>query len=162
MNASHVLELRCKQLVPHCIRWCVTGTPVGAGGLDDVQFLLRILKHNPYRDRAIFRAHIQRPFSMGQHDTVWQKLHEVLTPLMWRTSKGAAAKDHPLPPLCLQVCGTPLKCHSSGRSNGPLLATPVEHLRENATMKRACDSCREGIGPILDLPLLVNLHPKVL
>jgi hypothetical protein len=35
-------------------RWCVTGTPIGAGGVHDIHGLLCVLKYKPYDDASVF------------------------------------------------------------------------------------------------------------
>ena len=46
-------------------RWVVTGTPIGSGGLTDLHGLLRVLQHDPFQDRQLWRACIARPYARG-------------------------------------------------------------------------------------------------
>ena len=43
-------------LSPRCLRWCVTGTPIGRGGLEDVFGLVKVLGYKPYDDHPVFRC----------------------------------------------------------------------------------------------------------
>ena len=47
-------------------RWAVTGTPIGPGGLDDIQGLLRVLHHDPFADPAMWRWCIAEPYLTGE------------------------------------------------------------------------------------------------
>ena len=46
-------------------RWVVTGTPIGSGGLTDLHGLLRVLQHDPFQDRQLWRTCIARPYAQG-------------------------------------------------------------------------------------------------
>ena len=46
-------------------RWVVTGTPIGSGGLADLHGLLRVLQHDPFQNRQLWRACIARPYAQG-------------------------------------------------------------------------------------------------
>ena len=46
-------------------RWVVTGTPIGSGGLSDLHGLLRVLQHDPFRDRQVWQACIAKPYARG-------------------------------------------------------------------------------------------------
>lgn len=46
-------------------RWVVTGTPLGSGGLTDLHGLLRVLQHDPFRDRQLWHACIAKPYARG-------------------------------------------------------------------------------------------------
>ena len=48
-------------------RWVVTGTPIGSGGLSDLHGLLRVLQHDPFRDRQLWQACIAKPYARGEH-----------------------------------------------------------------------------------------------
>lgn len=43
---SAVAVMACRLSSVH--RWCVTGTPIGTGGLDDIQGLLKVLQLAPF------------------------------------------------------------------------------------------------------------------
>ena len=47
-------------------RWAVTGTPIGPGGLDDIQGLLRVLHHDPFTDPAKWKWCIAEPYLTGE------------------------------------------------------------------------------------------------
>lgn len=46
-------------------RWAVTGTPIGPGGLDDIQGLLRVLQHDPFADPMKWKWCIAEPYLTG-------------------------------------------------------------------------------------------------
>ncbi len=47
-------------------RWCVTGTPIGPGGLDDVQGLLQVLHHEPFQDKRMWKHCVADPYERGR------------------------------------------------------------------------------------------------
>ncbi len=46
-------------------RWAVTGTPIGPGGLDDIQGLLRVLHHDPFCDLLKWKWCVANPYLTG-------------------------------------------------------------------------------------------------
>ena len=48
-------------------RWAVTGTPVGPGGLDDIQGLLKVLHHDPFCDPLKWKWCVANPYLTGKH-----------------------------------------------------------------------------------------------
>jgi hypothetical protein len=46
-------------------RWVVTGTPMGNGGLRDLHGLLRVLRHDPFSDRRLWRTCVEHPCLRG-------------------------------------------------------------------------------------------------
>ena len=47
-------------------RWCVTGTPIGRGRLEDLYELVLFLGIAPFDDKRWWRSTIQEPFMRGQ------------------------------------------------------------------------------------------------
>jgi SNF2-related domain len=49
------------------LRWCVSGTPIFRGGsqLSDLQGILGILNHDPFRDSALWRQAVIQPLNHG-------------------------------------------------------------------------------------------------
>jgi E3 ubiquitin-protein ligase SHPRH len=47
-NGGHSATSTMGQRILARHRWCVTGTPIGPGGLDDVMGLLRVLHAAPF------------------------------------------------------------------------------------------------------------------
>lgn len=47
-------------------RWVVTGTPIGNGGLRDLHGLLRVLQHDPFQDRRLWRVCVEQPCLRGE------------------------------------------------------------------------------------------------
>ena len=45
------------------IRWCVTGTPIGKNGLDDLYGLLLFLRHDPFASPYLWRKGLKQPYS---------------------------------------------------------------------------------------------------
>ncbi|PNH12465.1 Transcription termination factor 2 [Tetrabaena socialis] len=82
-------------------RWCVTGTPIGKGGLNDVYGLIKVLQYKPYDNLDVFRRLVSAPYRSGSLEG-HQRLAALVKPVMWRTSKAVAAQDHPLPRRVLQ------------------------------------------------------------
>ena len=46
-------------------RWAVTGTPIGPGGLDDIQGLLKVLHHDPFSDPLKWKWCVANPYLTG-------------------------------------------------------------------------------------------------
>lgn len=46
-------------------RWAVTGTPIGPGGLDDIQGLLRVLHHDPFMDPLVWKWCVANSYLTG-------------------------------------------------------------------------------------------------
>ena len=46
-------------------RWAVTGTPIGPGGLDDIQGLLKVLHHDPFCDPLKWKWCVANPYLTG-------------------------------------------------------------------------------------------------
>ncbi|CAG9463337.1 unnamed protein product [Pedinophyceae sp. YPF-701] len=97
---GHVAEMALRVRSRH--RWCVTGTPLGPHGLDDLQGLLRVLHHDPLADERIFRRLLRDPFMRSERGSR-ERLAAALLPVMWRNTKEAAAAEVPLPPRQLRV-----------------------------------------------------------
>ncbi|GFR52444.1 hypothetical protein Agub_g15018, partial [Astrephomene gubernaculifera] len=98
-SMSHVAVMAARMEAEH--RWCVTGTPIGPGGLEDILGLVRILRYTPYDDPLVFRRLISEPYKSGSSEGR-SRLAALLKPIMWRNSKAVQALDHPLPPRTLQ------------------------------------------------------------
>eukprot|EP00884_Botryococcus_braunii_P013532 jgi/Botrbrau1/2217/Bobra.101_2s0046.1 len=82
-------------------RWMVTGTPVGPGGLSDVQGLLYVLRHDPFQDLQLWRHVIARPYQ-NEERGARDKLAHVLKPIMWRNDKQSTRGEVLLPLRTLQ------------------------------------------------------------
>lgn len=50
---SGVAEMAAK--ISAVRRWCVSGTPIGAGGVSDVYGMLKVLQYKPWEDVKLFR-----------------------------------------------------------------------------------------------------------
>ncbi|GIM15480.1 hypothetical protein Vretimale_18260, partial [Volvox reticuliferus] len=96
---SNVVQMASRIEATH--RWCVTGTPIGAGGLYDILGLLCVLKYKPYDDASVFKHLIADPYRTGTPEG-HSRLASLIKPIMWRNSKAVAAQDHPLPRRVLQ------------------------------------------------------------
>eukprot|EP00955_Chlamydomonas_euryale_P002701 28977-Chlamydomonas_euryale.AAC.1 len=86
-------------------RWCVTGTPIGVGQLDDIGQLLRTLRAAPFDTGHVFTTLLARPFleeAASGGGGGGSALAAVLRVLMWRNSKACVAAEFSLPPRRLQ------------------------------------------------------------
>ena len=111
-------------------RWCLTGTPIGRGGLQDIRGLLHALDHDPFAGKQLGATCTCLPLlparcalttarplracpppdasvwramlapSRGAAER-WQVLAEVLTPLLWRNTKAVMSAELTLPPRSL-------------------------------------------------------------
>ena len=91
---SKVATMAQKIVARH--RWCVTGTPLGHGGLSDLQGQLQVLHHDPYRAPAVWESLLEQPYLRGEVGSM-DRLAAALKPIMWRNTKESAAEDIPLP-----------------------------------------------------------------
>ena len=91
-------------------RWVVTGTPIGRGGLGDLHGLLRVLRHDPLSERALWDACVQRPVLRGARllpdrlsmpcllaarctaPAPWKSVHERLV-RVWLGIQACAARE---------------------------------------------------------------------
>jgi hypothetical protein len=77
-------------------RWCVTGTPIGSRGVQDLFGLLVFLRHEPFSrafwwDKTLMRAVAQ---SQGM-----ELLRSTMRPIMWRNSKAHVKGELAIPPM---------------------------------------------------------------
>jgi len=77
-------------------RWCVTGTPIGGHGLEDLYGLLLFLGHDPYKDRFWFVNCLKKPFERAM-PAGQQRLVNLLRDIMWRYSKVHVTDEVGLP-----------------------------------------------------------------
>mmetsp|Transcript_14990 Transcript_14990/g.36565 ORF Transcript_14990/g.36565 Transcript_14990/m.36565 type:complete len:1723 (+) Transcript_14990:70-5238(+) len=75
--AKMALRLHAKQ------RWCVTGTPIGRGKLDDLYGLLLFVGIMPFQLKDSFR-HCHHNFLPGLEERIKHMLH----PIFWRSTKS--------------------------------------------------------------------------
>ena len=64
-------------------RWCVSGTPIGRGRLDDLYGLLLFLSFKPFDDKRWFTS----SFVRSQGDAL-KRLSHLLKRIMWRSTKA--------------------------------------------------------------------------
>eukprot|EP00980_Cylindrotheca_fusiformis_P019509 scaffold6749_cov113-Cylindrotheca_fusiformis.AAC.9 len=86
--AKMALRLRGK------LRWCVSGTPVGRGRLEDLYGLLLFVGVMPFQDKESFRHCLH-----GSFPGLAQRLKHILYPIFWRSTKAN--------PLIRQQLGVP-------------------------------------------------------
>ncbi|KAL7531502.1 hypothetical protein ACHAXR_007093 [Thalassiosira sp. AJA248-18] len=65
-------------------RWCVTGTPIGDGHLDDLYGLLLFLSFKPFAEKRWF----SKTFSLSHGDAL-NRLSHLLKDIMWRSTKAS-------------------------------------------------------------------------
>ena len=63
-------------------RWCVSGTPIGRGQLDDLYGLLLFLSLRPFDDKKLFLSSF-----VLSHGHALERLSYLLKDLMWRSTK---------------------------------------------------------------------------
>ncbi|KAA6428442.1 MAG: hypothetical protein FRX49_01318, partial [Trebouxia sp. A1-2] len=84
-------------------RWAVTGTPIGPGGLEDIQGLLKVLHHDPFCDPLKWKWCVANPYLTGEKGSAAQ-LARVLRPIMWRnTKRSSVGLGLELPPRTLTL-----------------------------------------------------------
>jgi E3 ubiquitin-protein ligase SHPRH len=64
-------------------RWCVSGTPIGRGKLEDLHGLFVFLRLEPFASKSWFRACLQP----GQRDTM-SRVQQLLKDILWRSTKS--------------------------------------------------------------------------
>lgn len=64
-------------------RWCVTGTPIGKGKLEDLYGLLLFLGIEPFQDKHSFRHCLH-----GSHPGFEGRIQRMLYPIFWRSTKA--------------------------------------------------------------------------
>ncbi|BDA50767.1 probable E3 ubiquitin-protein ligase SHPRH [Coccomyxa sp. Obi] len=82
-------------------RWVVTGTPIGNGGLRDLHGLLRVLQHDPFQDRRLWRVCVEQP-CLRDEPYALERLEAVLKPIMWRNDKASVGDELVLPGRTLE------------------------------------------------------------
>lgn len=127
-------------------RWCVTGTPIGKNGLNDLYGLLLFLKHDVYSSRFLWRRGLQEPYYSSRTESRisnrincakgydWKGVEPLLAalkPIFWRYSKQHVAEDLNLPPLTLNVVKMKL--------------SPVEQEFYNKLLRELIDKVRSLI-----------------
>eukprot|EP00474_Spongospora_subterranea_P009726 CRZ10184.1 hypothetical protein [Spongospora subterranea] len=79
-------------------RWCVTGTPVGRHGLDDLRSLFVMIGYDPYTVRPVFNSLLQAPWDAGRAGPMLSTLRRVF----WRNSKESVASELHLPSVSIR------------------------------------------------------------
>jgi E3 ubiquitin-protein ligase SHPRH len=64
-------------------RWCVTGTPIGRGKLDDLYGLLLFIGATPFQHKESFRHCLH-----GCHPGIEERIKNILYPIFWRSTKA--------------------------------------------------------------------------
>uniref|UniRef100_A0A7S0DC83 Uncharacterized protein n=1 Tax=Amorphochlora amoebiformis TaxID=1561963 RepID=A0A7S0DC83_9EUKA len=80
-------------------RWCMTGTPVGKRGLEDLYGLALFLKVSPFDDISCWRGGLEEPYFDGDSEP----LLNLMKVLLWRHSKRHISGELKLPPLTERV-----------------------------------------------------------
>eukprot|EP01083_Nonionella_stella_P197494 726045_1 len=80
-------------------RWCVTGTPIGQHGLQDLYGLMVFLGQEPWTQQRWWNKAISLPYFRGDSAPLLSLLDRV----MWRHSKVDVADELNLPPLTEKV-----------------------------------------------------------
>lgn len=93
---------RCAQMasrIEAVHRWCVTGTPIGKRGLEDLYGLMLFLRLRPFNDAGCWRWCVQTPFEEGEG----RALISLLRTMLWRHSKRHIQSELQLPELREEV-----------------------------------------------------------
>ena len=80
-------------------RWCVTGTPIGKGGLDDLYGLFFFLQHPLLSERKLWKE-VSSYHLVSSNDTSY--LVKFLYPFFWRLTKADVSEEVELPPLAVK------------------------------------------------------------
>jgi SNF2 family DNA or RNA helicase len=95
-SVSACATMACRLVATH--RWCVSGTPIGRHGLEDLYGLMVFLGQRPYNERHWWKKAVDLGYSQGL-----DRLQPLLKQLMWRHSKSHVTDEVDLPPLVRQV-----------------------------------------------------------
>ena len=90
--ATMALRIRARH------RWCVTGTPVGARGVEDLHGLLVFLRHEPFNHAFWWERTLLKKVSNSPREGL-QLLRRTLRPIMWRNSKAHVKDELGIPPM---------------------------------------------------------------
>ncbi len=80
-----------------CHRWCVSGTPLGRGHLEDLYGLLVFLRMHPFDQRTQWLNTMQRPVE-ARAPGAMERLACIVSPVMWRTTKKLVLDQLQIPP----------------------------------------------------------------
>ncbi|CAM9911722.1 unnamed protein product, partial [Scytosiphon promiscuus] len=83
--------------IPATFRWCVTGTPIGKGSVDDLYGLLVFLKASPLDDKTVWAKAIREPIDRRLPGAM-ERLAVALKQVMWRVTKSSVAAQINIPP----------------------------------------------------------------
>jgi len=133
-------------------RWCVTGTPVGRHGLEDLRGLVTFLRCHPidktlwWKDAIVNPLRHKRPYSL-------QRLAECFRPILWRNSKQDVRHELMLPVLAEHVHRltlAPIEEHFYRKQHAEVANVALVEDRKDITLSRllrlrqAC--CHPSIG----------------
>ena len=79
-------------------RWCVTGTPVGARGVQDLHGLLVFLRHEPFSHAFWWDKMLMHTVAHSPRQGM-ELLKNTLRPIMWRNSKAHVKSELGIPPM---------------------------------------------------------------
>ncbi len=83
--------------LPACHRWCVSGTPLGRGHLEDLYGLLVFLRMHPFDQHTQWVNTMKRPVE-ARAPGVMERLACIVSPVMWRTTKKFVLDQLQIPP----------------------------------------------------------------
>ena len=79
-------------------RWCVTGTPIGSKGVEDLHGLLVFLRHQPFASSFWWRLGMQGALARSAAEGT-ALLVRIMQPIMWRNSKLHVKDELRVPPM---------------------------------------------------------------
>ena len=91
-TAKMALSIRARH------RWCVTGTPIGGRGVDDLHGLLLFLRHEPLCRSFWFKNALLATLAVSPAHGL-EMLSAAIKPLMWRSSKLHVKAELNIPPM---------------------------------------------------------------
>ncbi|CAM9157665.1 unnamed protein product, partial [Choristocarpus tenellus] len=82
--------------IPAQHRWCVSGTPIGKGSIEDLYGLLLFLKASPLDQRQLWTKVVRDPINQRLPGAM-ERLIAALRLVMWRVTKASVAEQVEIP-----------------------------------------------------------------
>eukprot|EP01083_Nonionella_stella_P028649 78915_1 len=65
-----------------CNRWCISGTPIGRNGMEDLHGLLLFLQSRPFESKHSLKRCVR-----GEYRDVQARIGHMLKDILWRSTK---------------------------------------------------------------------------
>ncbi|CAM9223604.1 unnamed protein product, partial [Phaeothamnion confervicola] len=143
--------------LPAVHRWCVSGTPIGRGAIEDLYGLLSFLQAKPFNVRALWQHALQAPVE-ARLPGAMKRLTAVLGGMLWRTSKRSVLDQLGLPPqneVVRSLRFSSVEMYFYKRQHGEVgtAASKVLGSKNNAGLKK--------LGPLVRVLRQACCHPQV-